>query len=209
VVIDHDGRIVLDRRGLMTVNAVAVELGNFLQVDGSAVTGVGSGEFTLNVAPGEPVDSADPLPVWLQDAPLGGNGTRIVSKIGALLAAADIDADESVSVDSVLVTSTIDGIYLRSVFIVLDDALMDLQRLSGTVMSVSTDNATVTPFSAEDNPCADAAGDVMVELGIQTSVLTVTVTNTDSTTAMGEELAAGHTVDIYGECRVTGSFQTH
>jgi hypothetical protein len=206
VVIDHDGRIVLDRRGLMTLNAVAVELGDFLQVDGSVASGVVGGAFTMDVAPGEPVDSADPLPVWLQDAPPGGNGTRIVSKTGTLLTAAEIDAGESLSVDSVLVTSTIDGTYLRSSLIVLDDAFVALERLSGTVMTAGASSATVATFSAEDNPCAGAAGDVLVEFGIATRFLTVTVTATDSTTAMGGDLTPGKMVDVYGNCGASGSF---
>ena len=206
VVIDHDGRIVLDRRGLMTLTAVAVELGDFLQVDGSVASGVVGDTFTMDVAAGEPVDSADPLPVRLQEAPAGGNGTRIVSKTGTLLTATDIDAGESISVDSVLVTSAIDSAYLRSALIVLDDTFVGLERLSGTVMTVGASSATVATFSAEDNPCADAAGDVLVELDIRTSFLTVTVTATDSTTAMGGELEPGQEVDIYGKCELTGSF---
>lgn len=191
----------------MTVNAVAVELGEFLQVDGTVATEVVDGKFTMDVAPGEPVNSVDPFSVWLQEAPPGGNGTRIVSKTGALLNAADIDAAESVSVDSVLVTSGIDETYLRSALIVLDDTFVGLERLSGTVMTVGTDNAVVTTFTADDDPCVDTAGDVLVEVGAKTTIVTVTVTATDSTTTMGATLIQGQAVDIYGRCGVTGEFK--
>ncbi|MBA1145622.1 DUF4382 domain-containing protein [Ectothiorhodospiraceae bacterium WFHF3C12] len=205
VVIDHDGRILLDRRGLVNVDAVAVELGSFLRVDGDVADPVIDDMFTMDVHPGEPVDASEPLPVQLQPAPAGGNGTRLVSKSGVPLVAGDLDSGESVSVDGILATSP-DLTYLRSALVIVDDTLASLERLSGTVLSFDDTSATVATATAEDNPCADAPGDVLVKLDDETSYLTVTITDTDSTTSAGGELAADQRVDIYGECTVGGTF---
>lgn len=206
VVIDHEGHIVLDRRGLVTVDAVAVELGSFLQVDGDVADPVMDATFTLDVRPGEPVDSAEPLPVALQAAPAGGNGTRIVSKSGDPLVAGDLDSGEPLSVDGVLATSP-ELTSLRSALVIVDDTLTNLERLSGTVLAFDDTSVTVATATAADNPCAGAPGDVLVTLTDQTTYLTVTVTDTDSTTSAGGELAADQSVDIYGECTVAGTFE--
>lgn len=129
VVVDHDGRILLDRRGLMLVNAVAVEHGNFLQVDGDFETAVVDDEFTMNIAPDESVVSVDPFPVLLQEAPVGGNGTRIISKTGELLIADAIDEEEDLTVDAVLINDVVYGAYLRSAIIILDNSGAVVQRL--------------------------------------------------------------------------------
>jgi hypothetical protein len=55
VVIDHRGRIVLDQRVLLTVSAVAIELGDFLQIDGAVATPPDFGVFRMNVSLGEPI----------------------------------------------------------------------------------------------------------------------------------------------------------
>jgi hypothetical protein len=199
VVIDHDGRIVLDRRGLFTVAAVAIEVGEFLQVDGTIVDSVAGGSFTMDVAPGEAITNATPLGVALQPAPAGGNGTRIVSKTGTLLPETVITRDDEVSVDGIIVASTT-AVGLRSALVVVDEAAASMQRLSGTVLSVGGTSATVRTARAEDNPCGDVPGDVVVRLTSSTSYLTVIVTNTSSTTVMGGTLAAGQTVDMYGRC---------
>jgi hypothetical protein len=199
VVIDHDGRIVLDRRGLMTVAAVAIELGDFLQVDGTVVDPVTSGSFTMAVAPGEAITSTVPIGVALQPAPAGGNGTRIVSKSGALLTDAAITRDDEVSVDSIVVASATD-VGLRSALVVVDEGAATLQRLSGKVLVAGSTAATVATTRAEDNPCGNAPGDVVVRVGSATRYLTIIVTNTASTTMMGGTLASGQTVDVYGRC---------
>lgn len=199
VVIDHYGRIVLDRRGLVTITAVAVELGKFLQVDGKVAEPVAGDSFTMAVAPGEAITSVDPIAVLLQPAPPGGNGTRIVSKTGALLPETAISPDGPVSVDGILVASNT-GVGLRSALVVVDEAAAELQRLSGKVLTVGSMSATVTAAKAEDNPCGNVAGDVLVRFDSETSYLTVIVTNTSSTTVMGGTLEAGQTVEIYGRC---------
>ena len=205
VVIDHAGRIVLDRRGLVAVSAVAVELGEFARVDGAVADPVAAGTFTIDVAPGGAITSDAPLPVELQDAPVGGNGTRIVSKTGAALSEADLLVGREVSVDGIIVSAS-GATSIRSALVVVDVGPVSVQRLSGTVLAATTTGATVSTSSAADNPCANAAGNVDVAIDGTTRFLTVIVTDDSSTTVMGGSLGAGQAVDVYGQCRTTGVF---
>ena len=206
VVIDHDGQILLDRRGLMLVDAIAVEHGSFIQVDGDVDTIVVVDEFTMNISPGEPVVSDVSFPVRLQDAPAGGNGTRIISKTGELLAADEIDEEENITVDAVLIYDAIDDAYLRSSIIVLDNSGTSVQRLTGTVTNAVTGNVIVTAPTGEDNPCSNTAGDVTVAVDVETSFLTLIITDTSSDTEMGGELNENQRVDVYGSCELSGIF---
>lgn len=56
--------------------------------------------------------------------------------------------------------------------------------------------ATVATTRAEDNPCGNAPGDVVVRVGSATRYLTIIVANTASTTMMGGTLPSGQTVDV-------------
>lgn len=204
VVIDHDARILLDRRGLVDIDALAVELGDFLTLDGSVETAVVDDRFTMLLRPGEAIDSADPLPVELQAAPVEGNGTRIVSKSGELLTQAAISEDSAISVDGIFVSSA--DVHIRSALVVIDE-LPALSRASGTVLTVSDQSAVVSTATAEDNPCAGAPGDLAVSFDNDTRFVTVTVTDAGSTSSMGGSLAADQTVDLYGTCAVDATFE--
>lgn len=205
VVIDHDGRIVLDRRGLVTVAAVAIELGEFAQLDGAVADPEAGDTFTMDVAPGESYASDVPLPVVLQAAPVGGNGTQIVSKTGVSLSAADLLVGRGLSVDGVLVNAA-GTTALRSALVVADTAPLATQRLSGTVLTASAFGATITAATAADNPCGGVAGTVGVSTNTSTRFLTVIVTDDASTTVMGGTFAAGQRVDVYGQCRNIDQF---
>ncbi|SFM50357.1 DUF4382 domain-containing protein [Marinobacter pelagius] len=207
VVIDHDARIILDRRGLMAVDAIALELGEFLRVDGSVVDPVTDGAFTMASRPGEAVqaDAADPLPVALQATAAGVNGTRIVSKTGAYLGTDAVIPETPVSVDGILETSSV-GNTLRAALVVLDEAMQGLERLSGTVQTVDGSTAIVTTAIADDNPCGDSAGDLQIVTDAETRFLTVTVTDSGSTSRDGGTLEADQTVDVYGVCATDGTF---
>lgn len=205
VVIDHDARILLDRRGLVDVKAVAVELGDFLQLDGEVDAAVAGDRFSMVLRPGEAIDRADPLPVELQAASVGGNGTRIVSTFGEFLPAGSITVGSAVSVDGIFVSSGDD--HIRSALVIVDDILQELARASGTVLTVSGQSATVTIAAAEDNPCANAPGDLAVNFDDDTRVVTVTITDSGSSSSMGGTLEADQTVDLYGTCTIDGSFE--
>lgn len=205
VVIDHDGRIVLDRRGLVSVTAVAIELGEFARVAGAVADPVAVGAFTIDVAPGEAVTSDALLPIELQEAPAGGNGTRIVSRNGAALTEADLLVGRDVSIDGVIVSSA-GATHVRSALVVVDTGPVTVQRLSGTVLAAAATGATVSTSSAADNPCAKAPGNVDVAIDGATRFLTVIVTDDSSTTVMGGMLAAGQMLDVYGQCRTAVTF---
>jgi hypothetical protein len=128
------------------LSTVTVELGEFIQVGGTVIDPVTSGEFTMAVAPAEAISSTESLLVLLLEAPVGGNGTRIVSKTGEILTELDILSDVRASVDGVL-NITVDG----------------------------TD-------------------------------ITVTITENTSTSVMGGTFAADQSVDVYGECTTGGTF---
>lgn len=204
VVIDHDARILLDRRGLMSVNALAMELGKFLKLNGSVETGVTTDRFSMQLRPGEAIARADPLPVELQPAPAGGNGSRIVSKSGELLAPTAMRSGSSVSVDGILISSAED--YIRSALVVVDE-LMALSRASGTVLTVGDQSAVISTASAENNPCANAPGDLVISFDNDTRFVTVTVADSGSSSNMGGTLAADQAVDVYGTCAVDATFE--
>ena len=204
VVIDHDARILLDRRGLMSLNALAMELGNFLTLNGSVETAVATDRFSIQLRPGEAIERADPLPVKLQASPTGGNGTRIVSKSGELLTPSAIGAGSSVSVDGILVSSAED--YIRSALVVVDE-LVALSRASGTVLTVGNQNAVISTTSAENNPCAGTPGDLAIRFDNETRFVTVTVTDSGSSSSMGGSLTSDQSVDMYGTCAVDATFE--
>lgn len=203
VVIDHDARIILDRRGLMGIDAVAIKFGQFLRLNGAVVDPVSDSAFAMASRPGEAI-VADSLPVRLQPAPAGGNGTRIVSKTGGFLPESSITAATPVSVDGVLETSPANS--LRAALVVLDETQLGLERLSGTVKMVDGDIATVTTRTVENNPCGAFTGDLQVVIDSETRFLTVTVTDSGATSQGGGTLAADQDVDIYGNCGASGDF---
>jgi hypothetical protein len=199
VVIDHDGHVVLDRRGLFTMEAVAIHLGDFLQVDGTTTDGFAGGFFSMAVAPGEAISSTTPIDVALQPAPAGGNGTRIVSNSGTWLPATAIASDLDISVDGILVSAN-GTVTLRSTLVVVGEPTALTRRLTGQVIALGLTSATVRANRAEENPCANAPGDVVGNLNSATRYLTVTITETTSTTMMGGTLATDQSVDVYGRC---------
>ena len=200
VVIDHRGRIVLDHRVLLTVSAVAIELGDFLQVDGVVATPPDFGVFRMNVPLGEPIATDVPLSVALQPAPVGGNGTRIVSKSGELLFHTDLTAGAPLSVDGVLVAaSNLFG--LRSAVVVVDvENTVATQRVGGTVVNLAFSAVVVDAPTTADNACGGGRGQVLVQTDLATTYLTVTVTDDSSTTSAGGVLANGQVVNAYGRC---------
>jgi hypothetical protein len=76
LLIDDQGAVEVDHRPRLALDGLAVETGAFAQVYGNAVTDATADGFTLN--------APDPMTVVLQN-PTGYNGTRILSKEGAVL----------------------------------------------------------------------------------------------------------------------------
>lgn len=206
VLVTHDG-VAKDRHHpLMAVDALAVELGTFLQVEGNVATDASIAGFDMTVASGGPVITSDTLAVIFQQGDPGVNGTRIVSKSGELLQPTQVVAPLPVQVDGTLELVTGSDPMLRAALVILDKAVAGTEQVTGTVLSVGSDSLTLAP----DDPavCDDVAtSELFVTLTPDLRILTVTITQDASLVEPGGELMAGQDVGMNGRCE-TGGYVT-
>lgn len=205
-----DGLVLVTDKGvvkdtyhpLMAVDALAVELGNFLQVEGNVAMDADAREFSMTVSSGGPVISRDTLSVEFQSGGAGFNGTRVVSKTGVLLDPLQVVAPLPVQVDGTLELISGSDPILKAALVILDKGKLDTQQLTGTVLSVSTGSLTLAPDASV--VCGVATSDVFVRLTADLKILTVTITNSGSVITPGGVLAAGQDVGMNGRCDASG-----
>jgi len=203
VLVTHDG-VVKDRHHpLMAVDALAVELGTFLQVEGAVATDASIAGFDMTVASGGPVITSDTLAVLFQQGDPGVNGTRIVSKSGELLQPTQVVVPLPVQVDGTLELVTGSDPLLKAALVILDKAVAGTEQVTGEVLTVGADSLTLAP----DDPavCNDVAtSELFVSLLPDLKILTVTITQDASQVEPGGVLIAGQNVGMNGRCEPGG-----
>ena len=186
---------------LLSVEAIAVEAGDFLQLEGNVATSSDSKEFGMDVTNG-PIILSEELPVALQPGSTGINGTRIVTKTGELIDHNQIIVPRQVAVDGVF-DATIKVLKSALVIVDIDDA--STTQITGTVLSVNGNSLVLSP----DTAACDVAGDLNVIMEDGALITTVTITETGSEIMPGGSLAASQTVGLNGSCdiAISGSFR--
>ncbi len=185
VLIDDQGVVEIDHRPRLALNGFAVETGAFAQLYGKAASEVASGQFTL--------DSSPDLTVLLQQ-PAGYNGTRILSKSGELLDATAIQVDRALKLDGVVLGTG----ELNAAVIIVDTDTLGLTAASGSIGSITSDGFILLP-EAGATPCG-VSGDLSVIMDADTSVTTVTITETLVDVSPGGLIETGQEVAVTGLC---------
>ncbi|MES9946289.1 MAG: DUF4382 domain-containing protein [Candidatus Thiodiazotropha sp.] len=201
VLVDHNG-VVSDRyHPLMEVDALVVELGEFLQIEGDVTTDADSSGFGMTVTDGGASVAAGALDVMLQQDEPNINGTRIVSKTGDLLDYLDITASRGVQVDGVMDMAGSEEM-LKAALVIVDTATEESDQITGTVVSVGATGFVLSP--EEDSVCGIATTDLSVTYTDNVDFLTVVITDEVSEIAPGGVLEAGQEVGINGSCSAEG-----
>jgi hypothetical protein len=203
VLVTHDG-VQNAPMGLMLVDALAVELGDFMQVSGDVATNADASGFTMELADGSPIITDQPLSVMLQSDGIDFNGTRIVSKTGVLLDTSAIVYPLPVQVDGTL--ELVGDPMLKAALVIVDtEQSASSEQVSGYVLSVGDGE-----FKLDPDPtavCGIITDDLLVGLVEPVDILTVIITDTGSTIIPGGELAAEQQVGMTGTCDA-GSYTT-
>jgi len=187
---NHDG----DNHPVL--EALVVELGGFLNLDGSVASGASDIRFNMNVDPNAGIQTGGELPVALQAAPTGGNGTKILSPSGDALTGAAIVPPRSVMVDGVLILGQTSPDYLNSALVIVDTSDgSGKQEASGVIERLG---ANTLLLGADSFPCEAGTGSFLVGFDTQTIVY-------QSSASGGEfvdsgSLTVGQNVDVSGDC---------
>lgn len=201
VLVDHGG-VVRDRyQPLMEVDALVIELGDFLQVEGEVTADADSAGFGMALTPGSPVVTDGQLDIMFQSGGPAINGTRIVSKTGDLLDYLEIIEPRLVQVDGVLDLTGPDAMFNASLVIV-DTAAVDSEQITGTVLTIGANGFTLSPES--DTVCGIATTELQVTLADDAEFLTIVISDTISEIISGGTLETGQNVGINGTCSTEG-----
>jgi hypothetical protein len=201
VLVDQDG-VVNDRyHPWMEVEALVVESGEFLQVEGEVSSAADEGGFAMSVTDGDNGMSEGALDVMLQSGDANINGTRIVSKTGDLLDYTDITAPRSVQVDGVLDMASSETM-LKAALVIVDTATEESDQITGSVVSIGATGFVLSP--EEDSVCGITTTDLSVSYADDVDFLTVVITDTVSEISPGGVLEVGQDVGINGYCSAEG-----
>ncbi len=185
-----------DKDNHPVLEALVVELGGFLNLKGSVASGASDIRFNMNVDPSAGIQTGGELPVALQPAPPGGNGTKILSRSGDILAGADIIPPRSIMVDGVLILGQASPDYLNSSLVIVDTSDgSGKQEASGVIERLGADTLLL---GADSFPCEAGAGSFLVGFDPQTVVYRSTASGGEFVDA--GSLAVGQNVDISGDC---------
>ncbi len=195
---DNDSPID-NQRPLMALNALVVELGDFLQLEGLVATDADKQGFDMEVTSG-PIIIKDTLAVALQTADPGVNGTRIVSKSGRLLDHTLLTELRPISVDGVLELSGGSDDQLKAALIIVDMGKEGKEQVTGTVLTVGIDSFTLSPAGM----ACGFSGDLVVSVNDETEYLTVTITEDNSEIMPGGVVEAGQEIGLSGVCENDG-----
>ncbi len=198
LLIDSRGRPVMDHRGLIAFDAFVIQLGEALRLTGIVDAPPTADEIPIVLDPDQSVSAAGAIDVRLEPAPLGGNGSRILSTTGEVLGAEDVLEGDAVLVDGVLVLDSPD--FLRAALVLVDiDRL--LERLStGEAIDVSEAGFTLV---SEENGCRTGAT-LEVVTDEATRFLRVTITPDGSMSALTDGVLEGEIVSVTGVCHPEG-----
>lgn len=185
LLIDDQGLVEVDHRPRLALDGLAVETGGFAQVYGTTAIDATADQFTLN--------AHGPMTVTLQN-PSGYNGTRILSKAGAVLDYSAILVPRALKLDGVLLSPSA----LKAAVVVVDTDMQGMVAASGEIGSLSSGGFTLIPESGT-TPC-NVSGDLSVLLNADTSLTTVTITTTLVDISPGGILDQGQVVGVSGQC---------
>ncbi|MEW7998200.1 MAG: DUF4382 domain-containing protein [Candidatus Thiodiazotropha endolucinida] len=202
VLVDNDG-VVNDRyHPLMEVDALVIELGDFLQVEGEVATDADNSGFGMNVTESGSVVTAGPLDVMFHPDETGINGTRIVSKSGDILDYLEITVPRTVQVDGVLDLTGTEAV-LKAALVIVDTTTQENdQQITGTILSIGANGFILSP--EEDTVCGIATTDLAVTYADGIDFLTVVITDTVSEITPDGTLEVGQDVGINGSCSADG-----
>jgi hypothetical protein len=189
--VDHDGIVKDTYHPFMKLDALVAELGDFLQLAGYVTEDADASGFYMNIKEGEPILTDSPLGVVFQEAPVGGNGTRIVSKSGVLLDYSSIVVPKMVQVDGTL---NLINTVLNSALVIVDTKSAETEQVTGTIVSVNANNLTLAPDTA--TICGEAVEQIVVNYSSETEIYTVVTNNTSVTIVPGGTLESGQNVGL-------------
>ncbi|MDG9671303.1 DUF4382 domain-containing protein [Hahella sp. CR1] len=190
-----EGAVLVNSQGVVdahifAINALTIEEGlltAFRRYSGEAASTVDVDTSRFDVALDEGQGIATDSPIAVQLFPK----TRVFNDAGTELTQADIQVGLNALIDAVLVLPSGEDNYLRSPFLVLSENDEEA-GVSGELLSVDGDNLRLTVSGDAGDQCVDAAG----------ANIYLVVTSGDETTKMSaafSDLAAGDTLDIFGE----------
>ena len=168
------------------------------EIEAYSTAGAGDG-FNMTVVPGQSYASTDPLPVVLQPAPAGGNGTKILSRSGEVLTSDDISTEDIVTVDGVL--SGPNPLFLNSALVIVDADALNKDIATGTIDRVGGNSLLLEADSFVCEP-GTGPGFYVVNFNATTDIYEVTESSSsiEGEFVGSDELAIGQRVDISGEC---------
>jgi hypothetical protein len=201
IVVTHDGVEKDPHYPLMVLDALAVELGDFLSVDGEVATDADLFGSTMDVGPG-PIVTDTPLPVMIQTGGIGYNGTRIVSKAGEILDTDAVLAPLPVQVDGTLELLSASDPLLKAALIILDTDNLGNEQVTGKVLAVNATSFEINPDAVA--VCGVATDRLRVSMTQDVEILTVIVSKSGSDIIPGGTLAAGQMVGMNGWCSPAG-----
>ena len=183
-------------RPYMELDALVAELGDFLTLNGNVTEDADSSGFYMNVRPGEPILTDSPIGVVLQGAPVGGNGTRIVSKSGLLLDFNSVVVPKMVQVDSTLLIGTEDLLYAALVIVDTKSS----EQVSGEIWGFDDDSLTLLAPDTETVCGSEVVDQIVIGYSSDTKFFTVTIYDNTSTIMPGGDLEVGQNVGVNISC---------
>jgi len=174
--------------------------GRFGLAEIEAYSSAGSDDgFDMTVLPGQGYTSTDPLPVVLQPAPVGGNGTKILSRNGVSLQRDDIEPGQTVTVDGVLTGPS--PVYLNSALVIVDTDALSKDIASGTIDRVGSNTLLLEADSFVCEP-GTGPGFYVVNFTADTDIYQVTESSSaiEGDFVGSDSLEIGQITDISGEC---------
>lgn len=178
------------------LEALVVELGGFLNLKGSVASGASDIRFNMTVDPSEGIQTGGELPVALQPAPPGGNGTKILSPSGDALTGADIVPQRRIMADGVLILAQASPDYLNSSLVIVETPSAGGKELASGVIEGL--NADTLLLGAASFPCEAGTGSFVVSFDTDTVVYLSMESGGQFVDTSG--LAVGQNVDISGDC---------
>ena len=193
---------------LLRLEALAAELGKFLQVEGTVAVDADLDGFAMNVSAGGPVITDSTLAVMYQrgdpSAVPAINGTRIVSKSGVLLGPLDVKKYLPVQVDGTLKLMAGSDPMLKAALVILDKGVLGVEQVTGIIESVDSDSLWLSPDPDDPVPftaCGVTRSMLEVALTDNLDIFTVTITNDSSLIEPVGTLVVGRTVGMNGTCK--------
>jgi hypothetical protein len=196
-VVGHFSSHDYENNNYPVVDALVVELGGFLDLGGTVANAASNLRFNMDVDPNQGISVTGALPVALQPDPVGGNGTKILSRSGKVLSSTAIFPPRQVIVDGVLLLANPD--YLNSSLVIIDN-------------SGSTGNDEATGIServganslllqAASFPCEAGSGSFVVSFDAST-ILYLSTASGGRFVDTGS-LVPGQDLDVSGTCNGT------